>query len=435
MYKISNYNYYVNYNNRIIYYNSISDKIFILKLKEHAILQKLFNDISLFKKKYSEIFSQFIEWNFIVNKKTDELSVVKNTYLKTLNDESSFFLTINPTLDCILDCWYCFVHEYVDKVKNTKMQQYTVDNINRLIERNIENEKIKNIHLNWFGGEPFMFYKDVFLKIISNYLKVNHDKNITNSITTNGYLINDEIISDLLKINISTIQITIDGAKKRHNSIRYTNNNIGTYDKIIKNIHLIANKLINTQLQIRINYDYETLKDIDTIISDLNSINKTNVLIDLQRVWQIEQNEELSLLLEKSHDKFRRNGFNTRIWAFKPKRNYHCPYDKKNAFVVNYDGKIHKCVSRNYENEVGIINNDSLQLNENYYTHSIRTALDLPKCMNCKEFPLCFGPCLQKISETKNNENEELCVLNHSEMTVETYIKKRADEILTTINI
>ena len=51
--------------------------------------------------------------------------------------------------------------------------------------------------------------------------------------TSNGMLINDEIINKMIETNMETISISLDGLKETHESFRKVPN---SFDKIINNI-------------------------------------------------------------------------------------------------------------------------------------------------------------------------------------------------------
>ena len=71
---------------------------------------------------------------------------------------------------------------------------------------------------------------------------------------SNGSLLNDTIINDLIKYHVKGIQITLDGPPEVHDSRRVSKNGVFQFNKIIENI----NKLLQTKkidVVIRINVD------------------------------------------------------------------------------------------------------------------------------------------------------------------------------------
>ena len=55
MFRLSNYNYFVPYQDKMIYFNGISNKVFSLNLKEHEKIQVLFKDLISFEINYTSV--------------------------------------------------------------------------------------------------------------------------------------------------------------------------------------------------------------------------------------------------------------------------------------------------------------------------------------------------------------------------------------------
>lgn len=431
-YKLSKYNYWINHSeNTIVFYNSISDKALILDIIESDRIKGLLNDIIKFKQSYPSVFNAFCHWNYIVEEKFNELNYLERIYTKTNENNGNLDLIINPTLDCNFKCWYCFVSENVDNKTGTKMSPQIANNIIKMIEKKIFIDKISKVNICWFGGEPLLYYDEIFFYITNKIKSICDSTNTTfaNSIITNGYLLDNKRIKYMASINMSSVQITLDGDRFKHNKIR-NSDGCESYDKIIKNIVQISNLSYGINLTIRINYDNQTLRNIDGLICDLNSVNRKNVIIDLQRVWQVNANDKLKEELKTTIDKFAANGFKVKTWEYKPKQFTACFLDKKNSYVINYDGHIHKCVARDFKNPLGELNSDGeIILNENYNKRYSRNVFKIEKCLNCKELPLCFGPCNQNFIEKE--EIDDFCKLNARETSINDYIIRIANEILS----
>ena len=64
-------------------------------------------------------------------------------------------------------------------------------------------------------------------------------------------------------------------------------------------------------ITIRINYDNQTLKNIDGLIADLEGVNKENVIIHFERIWQTRNlvDDEQRELLINTFRKFINAGY------------------------------------------------------------------------------------------------------------------------------
>ena len=87
------------------------------------------------------------------------------------------------------------------------------NNIKKLIDNILRNGNLKHFDLSWFGGEPLMYFEEVVYPISSYLLKRSNECGITfsNSITTNGFLLNPSMIKKCVEINLNHYQITLDG--------------------------------------------------------------------------------------------------------------------------------------------------------------------------------------------------------------------------------
>lgn len=152
-------------------------------------------------------------------------SDLKNVYPKQL------ILAVSQ--ECNLSCKYCIVNqgEYGQK---GKMSEETA---RRAIDYMLEKSQgDKNFIVNFFGGEPLVNFPVV--KNTAEYITgICHENNVNISmgITTNGTILNEEILECLKKNNISVI-ISFDGQKEIQDRWRKFRNGKGTHDVIIKNV-------------------------------------------------------------------------------------------------------------------------------------------------------------------------------------------------------
>ena len=205
----------------------------------------------------------------------------------------------------------------------------------------------------------------------------------------------------------------------------------------MKNVRpkLISNNIEDSEIVIRINYDKKTLKKINELFIDLQGINKDKVILDFQRVWQVPKTNGENELLRNAINLFEKEAYKVIHPKWAPRKFYRCMFDKKEHTVINFDGSLYKCTARDYSDkyEVGKINNlGELVFNGNYYNYNSKAILD--ECLNCKHLPLCAGPCIQHKYEYLNGEIDfdSICILNHSEISIDTFIINKAKALLET---
>ena len=116
-------------------------------------------------------------------------------------------------------------------------------------------------------------------------------------------MLNPERIESLREAGIGHYQITLDGDRKMHNSIKKLGR-ISAYDRTLDNINLIAR---HTSVSLRFNYTKENLRP-GMIFRDLeNKLNpevRKNIAFTIFKVWQ----EDTSLSDSKDVDELFRKG-------------------------------------------------------------------------------------------------------------------------------
>ncbi|PPV19444.1 radical SAM protein [Clostridioides difficile] len=137
-------------------------------------------------------------------------------------------LCLNVAHDCNLKCKYCFAAQG-DFGGEKELMSFEVGKV--AIDYLIANSgSRKNLEIDFFGGEPLMNFEVV--KQLVDYgrsVEKDYNKNIRFTITTNGVLLNDEII-DYINENMHNVVLSLDGRKEVNDILRPTLNDKGSYD-------------------------------------------------------------------------------------------------------------------------------------------------------------------------------------------------------------
>ncbi|MBR2403664.1 MAG: thioether cross-link-forming SCIFF peptide maturase [Lachnospiraceae bacterium] len=97
-----------------------------------------------------------------------------------------------------------------------------------------------NLEVDFFGGEPLMNWQVVKdLVAYGRSLEATHNKKFRFTLTTNGVLLNDDIIEFANK-EMSNIVLSIDGRKEVHNFMRPHRGGQGSYDEIVPKFKKVA---------------------------------------------------------------------------------------------------------------------------------------------------------------------------------------------------
>ena len=147
----------------------------------------------------------------------------RNTVIKAL--------CLHVAHTCNLNCEYCFASEGKYHGERALMS-FEVGK--RALDFLIENSGTRrNLEVDFFGGEPLMNW-DVVKELVS-YARVQekiHNKNFRFTLTTNGMLIDDDVI-DFSNREMSNVVLSLDGRKDVHDRLRVDYMGRGSYDTIV----------------------------------------------------------------------------------------------------------------------------------------------------------------------------------------------------------
>lgn len=155
-----------------------------------------------------------IKNKFWVEDNTDEVSELEQEVNKNIwQGLDSLELTIALTNHCNFRCVYC----YQDK-NEQKMSLDVADKILDKIDRMLQYKRYEVIKIHYFGGEPLLnipilCYLDEKITALSKKYQILYQAYLT----TNGSMLTDELMS---KVHFYSIQLTFDGMKNTHNSLR-----------------------------------------------------------------------------------------------------------------------------------------------------------------------------------------------------------------------
>jgi len=312
-------------------------------------------------------------------------------------DTEDMTLFIMPTTNCNFACPYCFEGNK-DIIKMTEaVQEQIVSFINSHLE-------LKTISLIWYGGEPlisFMSIKQIYDKIIKE-TNVNIRKN---SIITNGYLINKEILSFFSKIKLNNIQITLDGCAKNHNKTRFLKESgQGTFKKIVNNIVKTSKCLQQCTIDVRVNIDKNNYQDFVFLYKLLHQLCNNNVNV---YPGIIEVDNKYGTVLSCScynskelyplYHYYREHGCIVNYFPLAHKHG--CFINNINSYIIGPRGELYKCPedANRKERIIGSIF-DSKIVNLSLWGRYVIESSQFKRneCKNCLCFPICSGGCGKK---------------------------------------
>ncbi len=132
---------------------------------------------------------------------------------------------------CNLNCSYCFASQgkyHGDRA----MMSFEVGK--QAFDYLIANSGTrKNLEVDFFGGEPLMNF-DVVKQLVAyaRSIEKQHGKNFRFTLTTNGVLIDDDVI-DFANREMSNVVLSLDGRREVHDRFRVDYNGKGSWEKIV----------------------------------------------------------------------------------------------------------------------------------------------------------------------------------------------------------
>lgn len=147
-------------------------------------------------------------------------------------------LCLHIAHDCNLACKYCFAEEGEYKGRRALMS-YEVGK--KALDFLIANSGTRrNLEVDFFGGEPLMNFEVVKqLVAYGREQEKIHDKNFRFTLTTNGVLLDDDIMEFANK-EMANVVLSIDGRKEIHDKMRPARNGKGSYDIIVPKFRKLA---------------------------------------------------------------------------------------------------------------------------------------------------------------------------------------------------
>ena len=140
-------------------------------------------------------------------------------------------LCLHVAHTCNLNCAYCFASQgkyHGDRaIMSFEVGKQAFDYL-------IKNSGTRrNLEVDFFGGEPLMNF-DVVKQLVAyaRQIEKEHNKNFRFTLTTNGMLIDDDVI-DFANKEMSNVVLSLDGRKEIHDRYRVDYSGKGSWDRIV----------------------------------------------------------------------------------------------------------------------------------------------------------------------------------------------------------
>lgn len=345
---------------------------------------------------------------------------------------NSFHLMAKPSgPTCNIDCTYCF---YLEKKNLYKSATTFMDDkvLAAYTEKYIRSQKGPKVEFTWQGGEPTLAGLDFFKKAIDYQKKFSLNKQIFNSLQTNGTLLNDEWCRFLSKHNF-LVGLSLDGPEALHNAFRKDRGGKPTFHRVERAIKLLKKHKVDFNILTTVN-DMNSREPLEVYeYYKRAGIQYVQFIPIVERTAGV-QSEMLGLKLASPEDTS--NGIHVMDWSVDPDRyadflitvfdrwvrndigkivimNFEwalnavingvsgvCHFGERcgTAGVIEHNGDIYSCDHYVYpSHKIGNIMDDDLsslfrsKAQLNFGNEKQNRLTD--KCRSCEVFSLCYGGC------------------------------------------
>lgn len=413
--KMSKYNFTVHdQDGNLILYNFLKGLTSLTKVLQQDVDK--FNQLFLTDDKISSmscndhigIVEKMIDLGILVDHDVNEDILYDAKNYEEIFD-SKLTLTILTTGKCNFRCPYCF--ETPQLLIRESMSIDSQNALMQFVQKSISNHKA--LHVSWFGGEPLLT-PEIIKRLSEKFIQMCNVRHLPFSadITTNGFLLDENMFDMLYKLKVYNYIITIDGSKEQHNKRRFTADGKGTYDTIMNNLLKIRdNKHYRfANIIIRVNMSRGFVENLDEFIECLASYFSEDPRFKFTFVPVVKFSgssfpdddiySDHTLLF--SH-LFKNSTYFNKLYSEELKISSiisqpKCPAALKNSYVITPDLNVYKCNAHyNFStNRIGYINSvGNLRINESIHRKWFLTSKFVQRmpdtCNDCFYLPSCYS--------------------------------------------
>lgn len=384
-------------NDELLVYNSMSGALVAFEPKYFERMSKAFKqgNINVVPK---EFITALKEDGFLIDSDFDEHEKINILAQRRINWTKSWHFSIMLNQSCNFKCFYCFQPR-----KNLFISNSVESRIMNMIK--LLSKRTDRISIDWYGGEPllsFGLFKKMNTKIHSICLAENVEYEI--SVTTNGYLLDDNVLKYLDYYKVSHFQITLDAPEEYHNKSRILKNGEPTFSVILKNIQNAVSKGIHVLVRVNVT---QVNKDSSFEIYELleNAGLKNKVEVSIRPVVSSCANPCSNNCLTQAdfgqkmishYYKAATNGWIILPFVDNLQSMGYCIADYPTQAIIDPAGNLYKCGEAFSSKETtGTISDDGeiIWNKKKYEAFVNRNPLDHKECNNCKILPICMGGC------------------------------------------
>lgn len=362
-----------------------------------------------------EMLSTFSRLGFLIDDQVDEVAMLKSRKKAGIHDTNRIDVILMPNMDCSFACPYCYeTHD-----ARNRMSPETRTSILNWMRVAIPGRKV--MKLTWFGGEPLLSADDVVdVTRIIQHICDEHQVILVRSITTNGYHLSESLIPRLIEVGLLNYQITVDGPPAIHNQTRILRSGKGSFDRVFRNILLLARADPRVRISLRVNFNHRNIDSIPELLGLFPEDVRKQLRIVFEPIfgsgeWSATDNlsaKAISDTIGEFYLMAAELGYDVQHGGMGVGKLVYCYAERENQFIIDYKGDVFKCSVGSFsaDERVGVIRPDGTLEHEpgKWGEWNSLPEFDEP-CEDCVFLPLCMGGCRK--DRLKNRQTGSYCSL------------------------
>ncbi len=323
-------------------------------------------------------------------------------YLQELNRlNPNLRVSVILGMACNFACVYC----YEGSLKGAAaMNDATADQLVAFLLARFRAGKKKRLILDFYGGEPLLYTPRI--RYLAERLQPAIEAlggKFEFTLVTNGSLLTRVVVEELVPLGLVSVKVTLDGTADNHNRFRPFKDGRGSWSVIVDNLLACRGLCAITLSGNHTAENYTVFPDLLDALADRGFATSDFASVQFYPVMQVNDqfanpeftggccsNDEpwvhaTSLILR---EEILQRGYNFPKLSPSP-----CMVDLDDAFTVDHDGTIYKCVTLIGHPDLAcgdIRQGMALGWQESWCLDHWQNEA---QCRDCVYLPLCFGGC------------------------------------------
>ncbi len=202
---------------------------------------------------------------YLVPGEADELRRVQYAFGQENHRSDRLELILLPSEDCNFRCTYCY-----ESFRRGTMRPEVREGIRKLVESRASS--LRELTVGWFGGEP-LYGMEAIEELAPYFAEITEREGIDyfSHITTNAYLLTEEVVDRLLAWRITDFQITLDGLPEDHDRQRPRRDGGGSFQTIYDNLARMSEREDEFSVVIRVNFAPSNVPGLEKFLALLQT--------------------------------------------------------------------------------------------------------------------------------------------------------------------